>query len=217
MTLTPEIMRTDPTGNRIEPGALDQDITAMDEAQLDKYVRLGFLDKWDLSFLPRPFWTQTFSVKGGQGPHDVPTPGDFFAGLYTTINAWQKGKFSYKASNGPDYKIDPEYRNRLENILDRILDECRAVKGKLKKEHLMLAQGAVEALSNIRFSEGPNSPEEQFGQALEKAGKLPIFEALELADSLQYPPINSNALFRKVITLKEDPRYSRIDYQFFNA
>ncbi len=155
----------------------------MDYSQLERYVRLAFEGRIDEDFLPRHslFW-HAFSVYGG-GDRGPPKPGDFFAGLYTTIPSMIDGIFT--RHDGTKIDADIEYRTRLEKILEKILEECINYDGSPNKEQSMLAQGSIDAVSSIKFSDGA-----------------------------KYLENSEKRIYTLAHKLKEDKRYASLDYHF---
>jgi hypothetical protein len=207
MPLTKENMKIDPTGNKWDYAALMEDVNQMSSEQLDKYVRLAFLGEIDPEFLPpHSYFWRAFSVYGG-GDRGPSTPGDFFAGIYTTIPSAHEGK--YTRHDGTKIDVDPMYRSRFEQVLKGILEECLNYDGEPTKRELMLAKYAVETVDHIRFSDGSDSPEEQFVKAIEERGSMPVTEAVEIMQKLKYPDVTKNELFQLARRLMKHPRYSR--------
>ena len=149
MTLTLENMKTDPTGDRDDYGALVQDLLTMDESQLEKYVRLGFQDQINPEFLPEHthFW-RAFSIYGDNDGGSPPTPGTFFGNVYAVINETLAG--DYNLGFIPSNK---EFQTRLETILQRILTDCIDHRGKLTEKEKMLARFSVEAVRSTIFND----------------------------------------------------------------
>ena len=160
MTLTPQNMRTDPSGNAYSPAALREDVTHMDGKQMKKYIRLAFQGEVDPKFLPvgSDFWRAWGSTH--------PQAGRFFAGIYTTMPHALDGSFTRADRSKLDF--DPQYAVRFESILKKFLEECINYQGKPTRRKLMIAQGCVDAVDDIRFHSGPNSPEMQFIRPLQE-------------------------------------------------
>lgn len=212
MTLTNKSMRTDPAGNVWDFVALWEDIADMDSSQLERYVRLASQGQTDPKFLPQYslFW-HAFSTHGG-GDRSTPTPGRFFAGLYTTLPSIVAKTFT--RDDGSPINVDPEYRTRLEKILIGILNECLTHDGQPTNRELMLGQAAIDAISHIRFSDGNNSPERQMYKMIKEKEPLPVTEFQKLSQKVEFPDRNKNELYQLAAKLKEDTRYSSIDFEF---
>ena len=214
--LTPQNMRTNPSLDIWDSAALSEDITHMGDSQLERYVRKAFEGQQDLQFLPAPFWEYTFSHYEDERAY--PTPGKFFAGLYTTLPSAIAGTFT--KHDGQRLDFDPEYRRRFENVLLRLLEECVAVEGNPTETQLRTAQYVIDAVGDIRFSDGPNSPARQFGRLLDEKetessnGGVSIAEVPGIVRKLQFPDKSNNPLFAEALKLKTDPRYVALNYTF---
>ena len=207
MALTRETMRTDPSGNRFDPAALTEDVTHMDDSQLERYVRAAFKRESDRGFLPVPFWEYAYEISGGR-----PTPGEFFAVIYTTLPSAINGTFT--KSGGSKLDFDPEYSGRLESVLTKIMQECIVHEGDLNKELLNVAQEAINAVAYIKFHDGPNSPDKQFENALGQKNSVNATEAREIIKGLKFPQTGSSQLYRIAEELKKDQRYSSLNFTF---
>lgn len=178
MTLSPEIMKTDPTGDVWDSAAMSHDITHMDPEQLNRYVRMTFLDEYDLSFLPNSFWGRHYDANyfGSSDGRSAGSPDNLFADIYVALGKMQRrGDLAFRVRNGKqifEYPADFSYRERLITILSNILDTCLALEGKPTKVYLRLGLFAAEAVKNIWISDGPDSLEEQFVRMLEEKGTI---------------------------------------------
>lgn len=202
MSLTSENMKTRPHTRNYD--AMDQDIASMDSEQLNRYIRLAFTGGQDLGFLPEQFW-DNFNILGGDGGDGAPNPGIYFSDVFVRMG---KGIEEGRDSTG--------CRQRLRKIFIDILDESIRLKGQPTETQMMLTKFTIEAVGNIRFSDGPNSPELQFIQkSVEEGGSIPVSRGREIAKSLEYPNIDKNEMFRRVRELKNDPRYKSLEFPFF--
>ncbi|MFA4820504.1 MAG: hypothetical protein WC613_06130 [Candidatus Aenigmatarchaeota archaeon] len=207
MPLTAENMKVDPNGKVWDTATLVEDINQMSIEQLARYVRLAFVGETDPEFLPpRSYFWRAFSIHGSDDGTYSPTPGNFFAGIYMTVPDAYEGKFT--RSDGSKITVYPEYRSRFERVLKDIFEECLKCEGKPKQRELMLTRYALEAIDRIRSSDGPNSPVQQFSEALKERGIVPASEIPEMLQKLEPPKDDKNELFQLAKKLLEDPRYS---------
>lgn len=221
MTLTPEIMKTDPRGNSFNGGAMRHDITHMDQPQLDRYVRATFLGRSDPAFLPGPFWETHYnsSSLGPSDGHAAPSPAHLFADTYVALGSMQRrGEVAFKVRNGQEtieYPADFEYRGRLRNSLGGILDE--SISGEPTKVHLRLGLFAYEAVDAIAMQDGPNSFVQQFAARLEEKGTMNMGEVGEMASQIkpQTAP-ELDELIKKAQSLMANPAYQEL-YGRINA
>lgn len=225
MALSAEIMKTDPTGNTFNGGAMRHDITHMDQLQLDKYVRAAFLGRPDPTFLPGPFW-ETYYDSSSMGPsdgHAAPSPAHLFADTYAALgNMQRRGEVAFKVRSGEkmvEYPADFEYRGRLRNSLGEILDE--SIAGEPTKVHLRLGLFAYEAVDAIAMQDGPNSLVEQFAAGLEEKGTMNVGEVRAMVSEIkpQTAP-ELDELIKKAQSLMDNPAhrdlYGRIDAVYGN-
>lgn len=207
MALTLESMRTDKRGKALDFAAFHEDVTHMDEGQLERYVKLAFRKERDTEFLPLPFWDYTFGQARGEYK-----PGEWFAGISITVPGAVAGTFT--KNDGTKADIDQEYRSRFENVLGRIFDELLSPDIQPTKEQLQMAQHAINAVGVIIFRGGHNHPKIQFAKTLRPMDYVNPAQGLQMIRGNTLPDLATNELFRKATQMKADSRYAGLEYHF---
>lgn len=213
MTLNPENMQTDPTGNIFCYSPMEADITHMDGEQLDRYVRMAFMGKTDMKTLPYPFWGTYYEAGflGGSDGHNPAGPNRLFGDIYSALGRMQReGKTSFTAKSGDEvfeYPADFSYRERLEKVLMGILDKSQSVDGNPTPEQVRLGIFAAATIQNIALSDGPNSPNKQFAKKLQETGTTTIGVARQMIGKLEHPKPEDNPLLARADAFLRDPRF----------
>ncbi|MBI2595544.1 hypothetical protein HYW46_02285 [Candidatus Daviesbacteria bacterium] len=216
MTLSPENMQTDPTGNVFCYAPMEADITHMDKEQLDKYIRMTFMGRTDTKTLPYPFWGTYYEAGflGGSDGHSPAGPNRLFGNIYSAVGRIQReGKTSFTAQSRNEvfeYPADFGYRLRLEKVLTGILDESQNVDGNPTPEQVRLGIFAAATIQDIALSDGPNSPEQQFVGMLQEKGTTTIGVVRQMVGKLKHPKSEDNPLFARADTFLRDPRFGSL-------
>ncbi|MBI2596169.1 hypothetical protein HYW46_05560 [Candidatus Daviesbacteria bacterium] len=211
MTLTPEIMKTDPTGDTWDSAAMAHDITHMDLEQLNKYVRTVFSGERNYKFLPAPFWGMYYDTNrfGGSDGKSVGSPDNLFADIYVSLGRMkQNNENTLSRYESFEYPVDFEYRGRLEYVITELLDECLNLSAKPIQKYLRLGLFAAETAKNIWLSDGPDSLEAQFINLLEEKEQISVGKLKQELNTLPKQNPKNHPLFAKAIALESDPRYA---------
>lgn len=203
MTLTMANMHSDVSGKTFnDTGTLSEDITRMDSSQLERYVRIAFTGHRDNQFLPAVFWNQTYEIHHGE-----PSPGEFFAGIYTNVAYSIAGKT--KRADGSKVELNTAYRDTFARILLGIIDECLNYDGQPNKNEFNLAQNAVDAVGKIRFREGESKVgiEENLQEDDMTAVEIEV-----VIKKLKEVDISRSLLIMKARELARDTRYQNLKY-----
>lgn len=140
----------------------------MDNNQLERYMRMSFTGKRDLTFLPEPFWDYWFEYSRHGSSSDGKEPGSpaaFFASIHDVLGSVARGTFTVGSKK--EEKPDFSYRPRFRRVLGSLLDECIAVQEAPTQEQIDLASYVVEAVGAIKSVESFN-----FSYIESKKGRL---------------------------------------------
>ncbi len=132
-----------------------RDIARMDEEQLSKYMRIAFIGKQDVKFLPEPFWDYWFDMGKHGGPgmdgRTPPSPAYFLSNVHNMIAGTKAGVFT--VGNKGDEQPNFAFRETYRAVLAGLLDECQTITGEPTDEQKRLASYTVEAVGKIQTSE----------------------------------------------------------------
>jgi hypothetical protein len=174
--LTPQNMRTLKNADHItDTESLHHDVTLMNAQQLQRYMKIAFLETRDETFLPITFWRDVFRDSAPK----------FFGETASTV-----GRICYLYPHSNDeadqvwvgYPLHVEYRNNLRSALTNILMEATWIDHP-SEEQMNLAIGAVETIGYIAINEGN-------GQGFpDDAKNQPLFRAaLTMIDAMHREP-----------------------------
>jgi hypothetical protein len=156
--LTPQNMRTPKNAEYFgKAETLHHDLTLMNAQQLQRYMKMAFLETRDETFLPKAFWRQAFQGVSGSGGGRSPDGASKFFG--NTAGFVGRICYKYPESTNPDeqswvgYPVHVEYRNNLRSALTNILLEATWINHPTA-EQMKLATGAVETVGWIAEEEG---------------------------------------------------------------
>lgn len=161
--LTPETMLTDP-GYRYfrDKTTCSHDVSIMNREQLDKYMRMAFLEQEDETFLPAPFWNDAYYGISGSGDGRLPDGATkFFAHMYEfvgNVHYWYGDSDVPAERSWIGYPVHVEYRQNFYAVIMGIIDECEAVEAP-SEEQIRLAMCVVDAMIWLAIGQGA-SPED---------------------------------------------------------
>lgn len=198
-------MRTGIVYDRDYSAEVREDLTSMDLSQLEKFVIAGTLGETDETFLPQAFWEELRQSHKGRRT----SPADLFAGTYNLIPNILTG---FKGPGGRDWTIDTEYRKRLEQVITKIGEMCLAYEGRPTQRELKLAQTVAYVAESVMLADGQHSPTAQLTQIIQERGIVRGGEELTgILQSLVYPSVEQNPIFKIAKRLKEDTRYAALE------
>ena len=199
-----------------DPASLWEDISVMDNDQLDRYVQMVFSDHMSLDFLPEQFWNgHYFAVWGGSeygsDGRSADQPGNFLGGIYRLTPKMLTREFT--RHDGSKIEVDPKYQDRLGNVLTGIMEESI---GETPKQNTsiqdMLAYFSVQTVNAGLFRNEYLCAVTDFADNPHKRRNTDQ-EQLNIEDgpALTVPKLR---LFNLALNVVNHPRYENLDFNY---